>query len=123
MNSYLNMISEKLPALGARLPGSEAHRLARTLLVTCLRELNLQPGNEGEWLQPIVESSGKVVGHNIIGIIPGKTDKYILLIAHYDTVENSPGADDNAAALAPFTMCHNGWWRGLCHIQRGQKYP
>ena len=28
MNYYLNMISEKLPALGARPPDSEAHGLA-----------------------------------------------------------------------------------------------
>ena len=43
---------------------------------------------------------GKEVS-NIITEIPGREkDKIILLGAHYDTVENSPGGDDNASAIA-----------------------
>ncbi len=39
---------------------------------------------------------------NIIGSIPGlnKKEELIVLGAHYDTVANSPGADDNASAVA-----------------------
>ena len=43
---------------------------------------------------------GKEVS-NIIAEIPGKEkDKIILIGAHYDTVEDSPGGDDNASAIA-----------------------
>ena len=38
---------------------------------------------------------------NIIAEIPGREkDKIILLGAHYDTVEDSPGGDDNGSAIA-----------------------
>jgi len=40
--------------------------------------------------------------HNIIATRPGirHPDKRLLIVAHYDTVENSPGADDNASGVA-----------------------
>lgn len=40
--------------------------------------------------------------YNIITEIPGHTqpEKIILIGAHYDTIENCPGADDNASAVA-----------------------
>ena len=40
--------------------------------------------------------------HNIIATRLGARhpDKRVLVIAHYDTVENSPGADDNASSVA-----------------------
>lgn len=38
---------------------------------------------------------------NVIGTAPGRQDlPPLILAAHYDTVEGSPGADDNASALA-----------------------
>ncbi len=39
---------------------------------------------------------------NIIATRPGvrHPDKRVLVVAHYDTVENSPGADDNASSVA-----------------------
>lgn len=44
--------------------------------------------------------------HNIVATIPGSppskgtTEAPLILAAHYDTYEHSPGADDNASALA-----------------------
>ncbi|MCD6594744.1 M20/M25/M40 family metallo-hydrolase [bacterium] len=35
--------------------------------------------------------------HNVIAEIPGKTDRTIILTAHYDSTPSSPGAQDNAA--------------------------
>lgn len=37
---------------------------------------------------------------NILAQIPGDADKIFVLAAHYDTVPDSPGADDNASAVA-----------------------
>ncbi len=45
-------------------------------------------------------SSGEIVtGRNIIGILEGKSKKKIIIGAHYDTVPNAPGANDNAAGV------------------------
>src|SRR5215203_736977 len=39
--------------------------------------------------------------HNLILDLPGQQDgKFVLIGAHYDAVPGSPGADDNASALA-----------------------
>ncbi len=37
---------------------------------------------------------------NVIGTIGGLSPSPLIIAAHYDTVEGSPGADDNASALA-----------------------
>ena len=38
--------------------------------------------------------------HNIETEIPGKTDEIVVVGAHYDSVEGSPGANDNATGVA-----------------------
>ena len=50
--------------------------------------------------QPYDCGEGEVV--NLIAEIPGsqRADEIIVLGAHYDTVETTPGADDNASAVA-----------------------
>ena len=41
-------------------------------------------------------------GVNVIGTLPGtqEPDKLVLIGAHYDSVDDCPGADDNASAMA-----------------------
>jgi hypothetical protein len=39
-------------------------------------------------------------GTNLIAIMPGRERDAVVLVAHHDTVRDSPGADDNGAALA-----------------------
>lgn len=43
-------------------------------------------------------------GINIIGQIPGKTKNEILIIAHADTIYNTPGANDNTASVIVMLM-------------------
>ena len=52
-------------------------------------------------------ANGKTVA-NIVTEIRGykKPDNTILIGAHYDTVENTPGADDNASAIAGLLELH-----------------
>ncbi|MCJ7571106.1 MAG: M28 family peptidase [Candidatus Thermoplasmatota archaeon] len=48
-------------------------------------------------------SSGGYSGNNIEATLPGidtSSDEVYLIVAHYDTVSSSPGADDNAAGTA-----------------------
>jgi Zn-dependent M28 family amino/carboxypeptidase len=37
---------------------------------------------------------------NVIGTLPGTSKEEILVVAHYDAVEGTPGADDNASGVA-----------------------
>jgi len=51
---------------------------------------------------------------NIIGKIPGKSRKEIVLYAHLDSVYNAPGANDNAASVIFILM--------LAHALSGRRY-
>lgn len=44
-------------------------------------------------------NGGAIKGRNIIGILDGKSQKKIIIGAHYDTVPDTPGANDNAAGV------------------------
>lgn len=46
----------------------------------------------------------KAPGINVIGQIPGKSKKEILIIAHLDTIFNTPGANDNTASVIVMLM-------------------
>lgn len=46
----------------------------------------------------------KAPGINVIGQIPGKSKKEILVIAHLDTIYNTPGANDNTASVIVMLM-------------------
>jgi hypothetical protein len=39
-------------------------------------------------------------GANLIAVLPGEERDAVVLVAHHDTVRDSPGADDNGAAVA-----------------------
>lgn len=48
-------------------------------------------------------SSGHVRGepvHNAIAMFPGKSDRYLVVLGHHDSVPSAPGAEDNASAVA-----------------------
>lgn len=38
-------------------------------------------------------------GVNVVGTQAGRTDRAVVVVAHYDTVRDSPGANDNTAAV------------------------
>ena len=84
--------ASRLAELGPRLGGSEAHRQAQDLLVEALESLGAS------------EVKRRRVDHadliNIEGVWAGRGEDEIVLSAHYDTVEQSPGAVDNASGCA-----------------------
>jgi hypothetical protein len=41
-----------------------------------------------------------LAGTNLVAIAEGETDEAVVLVAHHDTVDGSPGADDNGAGVA-----------------------
>lgn len=61
----------------------------------CLREAGLEVVED-----PFIEDGQRF--RNVVGTLRGTVDpdSQVLVIAHYDTVEGTPGADDNASAVA-----------------------
>jgi hypothetical protein len=85
------------PTCLPRNPGTDGGLAARTYLRDRLESLGLEPIGEDGFDQPLPS----IGGSNLLGMIPGKSDRYVLLAAHYDACgPDNPGADDNAAAVA-----------------------
>ena len=79
-----------------RTVASSWHTHTRAGLETALKNLHLEP-YAGQYRHSY---DGKFC--NLLGVLPGskRGSAPILIAAHYDTVLGSPGADDNAAAIA-----------------------
>jgi len=56
------------------------------------------------WIKAEYHPVHKVPGVNVVGRIEGKSSKEILVIAHLDTIFNTPGANDNAASVIVMLM-------------------
>lgn len=56
------------------------------------------------WIKSEYKPVHKAPGINIIGRLPGKSKAEILIIAHLDTIFNTPGANDNAASVIVMLM-------------------
>lgn len=83
---------------GPRHVGSEGHAMARHHLRRRLEETGLAPYSGDGYELPY--STGFV---NLIAVAPARTPPDappLLMAAHYDSVRTTPGADDNAAAVA-----------------------
>jgi hypothetical protein len=79
-----------------RAAGTPGGRVARGLVVEALREAGLDPTEQ------LVPGCG---GANVLATLPGNTDRWVLVAAHYDHLGTQSGAvyrgaDDNAAAVA-----------------------
>ena len=56
------------------------------------------------WIKSEYKPVHKAPGINVIGRIPGKSKSEILIIAHLDSIFNTPGANDNAASVIVMLM-------------------
>ena len=56
------------------------------------------------WIKSEYKPVHKAPGINVIGRLPGKSKAEILIIAHLDTIFNTPGANDNAASVIVMLM-------------------
>ncbi len=88
---------------GGRKPGTEGHRWARDFILDEFKSIGLQPVGES-FLQSSHARNGLRL-HNIHGMIRGKTDRYMLVTAHYDHLGETDGGlyygcDDNASGVA-----------------------
>jgi len=100
MSEKLKLDVENLSQPGTRKIGSQGHAAARAYLTQRLSGLNLETYADQSYELPY--QIGEDHFTNIAAILPGEHRELnpILLIAHYDTCGDQPGADDNAAAIA-----------------------
>lgn len=90
--------------------GSAEHQQVQAYLVQRLAALGLQPSLQSGALSPAavarIEKDGGDAGAlravNIVGVLPGRDPGLpaVALMAHYDSVPNSPGAADDASGVA-----------------------
>ncbi len=77
--------------------GAEGAEATGKYLADQLESLGLEPMGELGFFQEIPG----VNGANVLGALPGRSDRWVVLGAHYDACGwDNPGADDNAAAVA-----------------------
>lgn len=90
----ISLISQPRP------PGSAEHRVVRGHLVDTMAAMQLTPYSGGRYELPYYKSDEHTLS-NVVGILPGRDRSLpaMLLGAHYDSVPETPGADDNAAAI------------------------
>ena len=79
--------------------GSPANRAVKDRLIARLTELGLRP-EEQRTIGCAAESATCAQVENVLAAIPGRTADTIVLMAHYDSVPNAPGAGDDGAAVA-----------------------
>lgn len=106
------MIDIQQIALAPHPVGSPEHARVRAYLTDRLTQLGLQVSEQAGPLSPAsVKRLERAGGDpaaadnqavNLIGVLPGKdrTQPAVMLMAHYDTVVDSPGAADDSAGVA-----------------------
>jgi aminopeptidase YwaD len=110
------------PGMQGRFPGSAGGRSAAQYIAAQFRDYGLQPGGSEGYYQDVVcyssnhfyvaprwrlapDYSQPVHSENVIGILPGKTSRVIVVSAHYDHLGMLDGhiflgANDNASGVA-----------------------
>ena len=94
-------------SLQGRNAGDEGGRMAAEYIVSLLKEWGIRPLDKDGYLQPfVVKGCGM---NNILAVIPGKSDEFVIVGAHYDHVGIGVavdgdscynGADDNASGVS-----------------------
>ena len=94
-------------SLQGRDAGEEGGRMAAEYIVSLLGEWSIGPLADDGYLQPFVVNGCEM--NNILAVIPGKSDEYVIVGAHYDHVGIGVaidgdscynGADDNASGVS-----------------------
>ena len=103
-----HIIALTSPAYEGRAVGTEGEQKAASYLETQLANWQLEPWTElglPTHIHKFKVPDTDLVGHNVIAIHRGTSDRWLLLVAHYDHLGVKegrlyPGADDNAVAVA-----------------------
>ncbi|MBO7290829.1 MAG: M20/M25/M40 family metallo-hydrolase, partial [Bacteroidaceae bacterium] len=94
-------------SLQGREAGEDGGRKAAAYIVSLLKEWGVRPLGDDGYLQPFV--TGDCEMNNILAVVPGKSDGFVVVGAHYDHVGIGlavdgdscyNGADDNASGVS-----------------------
>ena len=94
-------------SLQGRNAGDEGGRMAAEYIVSLLKEWGIRPLDRDGYLQSF--TAGGCSMNNILAVIPGKSDEFVIVGAHYDHVGIGVavdgdscynGADDNASGVS-----------------------
>jgi len=98
--SRLQADVENLARPGGRAVGSAGHEASRRYLLGRLESLRLKP-YAGSAFEVKYRAQNQTFS-NLVGLVSGRSavKPPLLIGAHYDTCGSTPGADDNAAAVA-----------------------
>lgn len=88
---------EALTAIGARVSGSDNERAAAQYIVDAFTQLGYTP--ETETFSAWDEDDYEFTSQNVIVVKPGRSPREIIVGAHYDSGDESLGADDNASGV------------------------
>lgn len=94
-------------SMGGRLPNTPGHAKAQQYLLQRFQSIGLKPVGQQYQQEFAFTPRGAqqpVNGVNLVGMVPGKTDKVIVITAHYDHVGTRNGkvfngADDDASGI------------------------
>ena len=98
------LASDSLQGRGA---GERGGRMAAGYIISLLNEWQVQPFDEDGYLHPFEVDGCRM--NNILAVIPGKSDEYVVVGAHYDhlgigvAIDGDScynGADDNASGVS-----------------------
>lgn len=92
----LRQLVSSLPGPRSRISAPDAMERTDELLLEAWRASGWRVGRQRLRLR----DNGGLEGANLVAIAEGRSDQAIVVVAHHDTVRDSPGADDNGAALA-----------------------
>jgi Zn-dependent M28 family amino/carboxypeptidase len=83
--------------MGTRTPGSAAEAQAADYIVQIFRAIGYNPET-----QPFTADTenGTISSANVIAIKQGTSSQELIVGAHYDSIGDGPGADDNASGVA-----------------------
>ena len=90
------------PSLGGRATGTDGAFQSAVWISEQFQALDLKPLG-GAWFHGFNTSAG--MGRNVIGMIPGSGERYVIVMAHFDNLGTLgdnfyPGADSNASGVA-----------------------
>lgn len=91
---------ERLPGPRNRLHAPDAMAATDELLLAAWRDAGWRTGRQRLRVPNPAVPDRVVEGVNLVAIADGDTDEAIVVVAHHDTVRDSPGADDNGSGLA-----------------------
>jgi hypothetical protein len=89
---------EALTSIGGRVPGTKNERLAATYITETFTKLGYTP--EISKFSAWDENDDAYASQNVIAVKQGESPREIIIGAHYDSGDESLGADDNASGVS-----------------------